>query len=115
MSEEFVGAGLAFPLRTDATDQILLVTPDRHIAASIRLVLGTALGPGQMRPECRRPLHAAAPRPVPRAGVATRPPVLPLPVGPLVLRRLVGRPLLSHQLPAVACPAVQRPWLLPRL
>jgi len=55
MAGEFVGAGLAFPLRTDATGGIALVTQVREIEDAIRLILGTAPGERPMRPEfgCR--------------------------------------------------------------
>jgi uncharacterized protein len=51
MSAQFIGAGLAFPLRTDATGSIALVTEDREIAEAIRLVLATSPGERPMRPE----------------------------------------------------------------
>ncbi|MBV8928095.1 MAG: GPW/gp25 family protein [Mycobacteriaceae bacterium] len=51
MSARFIGAGWAFPLRTDATGSIALVTEDREIAEAIRLVLGTSPGERPMRPE----------------------------------------------------------------
>jgi phage baseplate assembly protein W len=57
MSEEFVGAGWAFPLRTDATGRIALVTRDREIEESIRLILGTAPGERPMRPEYGCAIH----------------------------------------------------------
>jgi phage baseplate assembly protein W len=55
MSEEFIGAGWAFPLRTDATGGIALVSHVREIEESIRLILGTAQGERPMRPDfgCR--------------------------------------------------------------
>jgi phage baseplate assembly protein W len=51
MAEQFIGAGWAFPLRTDATGGIALVSRDREIAESIRIILGTAPGERPMRPE----------------------------------------------------------------
>jgi len=51
MGSRFIGAGWAFPLRTDATSSIALVTEDREIAEAIRLVLGTSPGERPMRPE----------------------------------------------------------------
>ena len=51
MATDFVGAGWAFPLRTDATGGIALVRGDREIVESIRLILGTA--PGE-RPDAAR-------------------------------------------------------------
>ncbi len=57
MSEEFIGAGWAFPMRTDATGSIALVSHDREIEESIRLILGTALGERPMRPEYGCAIH----------------------------------------------------------
>jgi phage baseplate assembly protein W len=51
MSARFIGAGWAFPLRTDATGSIALVTEDREIAEAIWLVLATSPGERPMRPE----------------------------------------------------------------
>lgn len=51
MSAQFIGAGWAYPLRTDATGSIALVTEDREIAEAIRLVLATSPGERPMRPE----------------------------------------------------------------
>ena len=55
MSEEFIGRGWAFPLRTDATGGIALVSREREVEEAIRLILGTSLGERPMRPEfgCR--------------------------------------------------------------
>jgi phage baseplate assembly protein W len=55
MTEEFVGAGWAFPLRLDSAGQITLVSRAREVEESMRLVLGTAPGERPMRPEfgCR--------------------------------------------------------------
>jgi len=55
MSDEFIGAGWAFPLRTDATGGIALVSREREVEESILLILGTAPGERPMRPEfgCR--------------------------------------------------------------
>ena len=57
MSEEFVGAGWAFPLRTDATGGIALVRRERELEESIRLILGTAYGERPMRPEFGCAIH----------------------------------------------------------
>jgi phage baseplate assembly protein W len=51
MSGQFIGAGWAFPLTTDATGSIALVTADREIAGAIWLVLATSPGERPMRPE----------------------------------------------------------------
>ncbi len=55
MSDEFIGRGWAFPLRTDPTGGIALVMREREIEEAIRLVLGTSPGERPMRPEfgCR--------------------------------------------------------------
>ena len=55
MSEEFIGRGWAFPLRTDATGGIALVSREREVEEAIRLILGTSPGERPMRPEfgCR--------------------------------------------------------------
>ena len=57
MADEFIGAGWAFPLRTDATGSIALVTREREIQESIRLILGTAYGERPMRPEFGCAIH----------------------------------------------------------
>ncbi len=51
MGQEFIGAGWAFPPRTDATGGIALVRDDREIAEAIRLILSTSPGERPMRPE----------------------------------------------------------------
>jgi phage baseplate assembly protein W len=55
MSDEFIGAGWAFPLRTDRSGGIALVSRERELEESVRLILGTAPGERPMRPEfgCR--------------------------------------------------------------
>jgi uncharacterized protein len=57
VSEEFIGSGWAFPLRTDATGRIALVSREQEIEESIRLVLGTAFGERPMRPEFGCAIH----------------------------------------------------------
>jgi phage baseplate assembly protein W len=57
MSERFIGSGLAFPLRTDATAGIALVSGDREIIESIRIILGTSPGERPMRPEFGCAIH----------------------------------------------------------
>ncbi|MGA7987586.1 MAG: GPW/gp25 family protein [Candidatus Dormiibacterota bacterium] len=57
MSEEFIGSGWAFPLRTDPTGAIALVSHDREIEESIRLILGTAFGERPMRPDYGCEIH----------------------------------------------------------
>jgi len=60
---DFVGAGWAFPLATDATGSIALVVREREIEEAIRLILATAPGERPMRPEfgCRVHDHVFAP------------------------------------------------------
>lgn len=55
MAARFIGQGWAFPVRTDPTGSIALVTAQREVEEAIRLVLGTAPGERPMRPEfgCR--------------------------------------------------------------
>ena len=56
-AREFVGRGWAFPLRADPSGAIALVSQDREIEESIRLILGTALGERPMRPEFGCAIH----------------------------------------------------------
>jgi uncharacterized protein len=55
MSEEFVGRGIAFPLRIDSTGGLAVVDREREVQEAIRLILATAQGERPMRPEfgCR--------------------------------------------------------------
>ena len=55
MNVDFIGAGWSFPLGTDATGGVALVTQEREIEQAIRIILGTACGERPMRPEfgCR--------------------------------------------------------------
>jgi len=57
MSQEFVGSGWGFPLRTDHTGSIALVSGDHEIEESIRLILATAPGERPMRPEFGCAVH----------------------------------------------------------
>lgn len=57
MSEEFIGAGWSFPVRTDATGRVALVSHEREIEESIRLILGTAFGERPMRPDYGCAIH----------------------------------------------------------
>ncbi len=57
MSEEFIGRGWAFPLRTDTTGGIALSSRERKIEESIRLILGTSYGERPMRPEFGCAIH----------------------------------------------------------
>jgi uncharacterized protein len=55
VNPDFVGAGWAFPVTTDATGDVALVAREREIEQAIRIILGTARGERPMRPEfgCR--------------------------------------------------------------
>ncbi|GAB3740803.1 GPW/gp25 family protein [Amycolatopsis oliviviridis] len=55
--EDFLGSGLAFPVRTDATGSIALVGGEREVVESIRLILATAPGERPMRPEFGCAVH----------------------------------------------------------
>jgi phage baseplate assembly protein W len=57
MGKEFIGSGWAFPLRTDQTGRIALVSQDREIEESIRLILATSPGERPMRPEFGCAVH----------------------------------------------------------
>lgn len=77
MSEEFVGAGWAFPIHTDPTGRIALVNRDREIEESIELILGTAFGERPMRPDYGCAIHdymfgGLDPEMITRIGVAVR-------------------------------------------
>jgi phage baseplate assembly protein W len=67
---DFVGAGWAFPIATDATGGIALVVREREIEQAIRLILGTAPGERPMRPEfgCRIHEHVFGPANASTAG-----------------------------------------------
>ncbi len=70
MTVDFVGAGWAFPVTTDPTGGVALVTREREIAQAIRIVLGTARGERPMRPEfgCRIHDHVFGPANATTAG-----------------------------------------------
>jgi phage baseplate assembly protein W len=57
VSEEFVGAGLGFPLRVDRRGGVALVDGPREIEEAIRLIVGTSYGERPMRPEFGCGLH----------------------------------------------------------
>jgi phage baseplate assembly protein W len=67
---EFVGRGIAFPMRTDAIGGVALVAREREIQEAIRLILGTAPGERPMRPEfgCRISERVFAPANATTAG-----------------------------------------------
>ncbi len=70
MNDDLVGAGWAFPLRTDPTGSIALVNREREIAEAIRLILATSPGERPMRPEfgCRIHDHVFGPTNATTAG-----------------------------------------------
>jgi phage baseplate assembly protein W len=60
---DFIGAGWSYPLGADASGRVALVTREREIEQSIRLILGTAIGERPMRPDfgCRIHDHVFGP------------------------------------------------------
>ena len=62
MDVDFIGAGWSFPVATDDTGGIQLVTRDSEIHQAIRLILATVPGERPMRPEfgCRIHDHVFA-------------------------------------------------------
>ena len=63
MNQDFVGAGWAFPVTTDATGDIALVVREREVEQAICIILGTSRGERPMRPEfgCRIHDHVFGP------------------------------------------------------
>lgn len=57
MRDEFIGAGWAFPVHTDATGSIALASGEREVIESIQLILATAPGERPMRPEFGCAIH----------------------------------------------------------
>jgi phage baseplate assembly protein W len=57
MTNQFIGAGWAFPLRFDETGGFALVTDEREIEEAIRLIIGTAYGERPMRPDFGCAIH----------------------------------------------------------
>jgi phage baseplate assembly protein W len=60
---DFIGAGWSYPLGADPSGRVALVTSEREIEQSIRLILGTSLGERPMRPDfgCRIHDHVFGP------------------------------------------------------
>jgi uncharacterized protein len=54
---DFIGSGLAFPIHTDATGSVAMVTGEREIVESIHLILATAPGERPTRPEFGCAIH----------------------------------------------------------
>lgn len=57
MANEFIGAGWAFPLRLDPRGGFALVSDEREIEESIRLIIATAYGERPMRPDFGCAIH----------------------------------------------------------
>lgn len=57
MAAEFIGQGIAFPMRVDATGSLALVAHERELEESIRLILSTAYGERPMRPDFGCGIH----------------------------------------------------------
>ena len=57
MSNEFIGAGWAFPLELDQTGSFALVGDTREVEEAIRLIIGTAYGERPMRPDFGCAIH----------------------------------------------------------
>jgi phage baseplate assembly protein W len=68
---EFVGSGLAYPVRIDLTGQVALVEGERELQQSIALILCTIPGERPMRPEfgCRIHDYVFAPADATTAGL----------------------------------------------
>jgi Bacteriophage baseplate protein W len=56
--ESFLGRGWAFPVRADASRDLVLVAYEDDIRESIRIILGTSRGERVMRPDFGAGLHA---------------------------------------------------------
>jgi len=57
VASEFIGSGIAFPMRVGPTGGIALVSEHREIEEAIRLILSTAYGERPMRPEFGCGIH----------------------------------------------------------
>lgn len=57
MSETFIGRGWSYPVRTEASGNIALVSGDDELFESIPLIIGTARGERPMRPEFGCAIH----------------------------------------------------------
>lgn len=56
-TKDFLGKGWAFPVGTDSGDGVALSTYERNIEDCILVILGTALGERQMRPDFGCGIH----------------------------------------------------------
>lgn len=57
MPEDYIGKGWQYPLGTDASGSIALVSEERDIERAIRLILSTSPGERPMRPEFGCGIH----------------------------------------------------------
>ncbi|HNI35099.1 MAG TPA: GPW/gp25 family protein [Microthrixaceae bacterium] len=57
MSEEYIGRGWTFPVRTSAAGGIALAERDNELQESMRLILSTAPGERPMRPDFGCAIH----------------------------------------------------------
>jgi Bacteriophage baseplate protein W len=73
VQHDFIGAGWAFPVTTDATGGIALAVREREIEQAIRLILQTSPGERPMRPEfgCRVSDYVFGPANASTAGMIT--------------------------------------------
>jgi len=73
VQNDFIGAGWAFPVTTDATGGIALAVREREIEQAIRLILQTSPGERPMRPEfgCRVTDYVFGPANASTAGMIT--------------------------------------------
>ena len=67
---EFLGAGLAFPLRPDAAGRIVMNSLEDHVRQSILLILQTAKNERVMRPEFGAGLQSLVFEPLTQATAA---------------------------------------------
>src|SRR5262245_26679967 len=67
---EFLGAGVAFPLRLDADGRIVMNSLEDHVRQSILLILQTAKGERVMRPEFGAGLQSLVFEPLTQATAA---------------------------------------------
>jgi hypothetical protein len=57
MSTDFLGVGWAFPVSIDAAGKVAVSSYEENIKESIRIILGTAKGERQMRPDFGCGIH----------------------------------------------------------
>jgi phage baseplate assembly protein W len=57
VAEDFIGKGWGYPLATDPTGGVALMSGDADVERAMRLILGTAPGERPMRPEFGCGIH----------------------------------------------------------